>query len=1206
MTDPTVYVQIADPKGNPTALYETREAGSVGWAGYLVTASVSLPATIGLTDSLSGPYNGAYIFCVDRPAILDTDPAGFAEQLSAYIKSSITANRAFFWLQSSTAPYFGTFANYGFQFGQSFNNYVVNTNMNAVLGANLIFNVQSSLVMTVDEANAQLLLSYPLTTNPLINLQTGKTIIVAATNVRMGVPVAGQSTGCAVFNASLSTATVFAGAPKGLQLGLQYAYYDGAQDQTLFFPVFALGAMPATLAAQLVVDPSDPINIVVGGAALAAGYLRSGMLLSGAPALPSAYVNQQGNALTLTPVGANVDNVTPPARAGGFAFASLSPLASTAASRNLYLTPTGTSQVATASVAAGAQIGLLGGLFGSEAVVFPSYSSSAEQNCLLCFVPSQAAYAPTFPFAPASLQQSGSGTLQPRLTDAYQTAWATLLPSGGAPTVYQAQPEGSPLYGVTAAQQNDVPPILGSTPPFLPFTGSTAAPFPLIAYSLTPTTSASAKTLTDYESQIVAPTRKQIISSQASATNLARSAVRKARHLGAKDASLQYSTSPQGFLVTSDPATGAYLNVLLGQSSNGAGGYLPFSFAQPVSDALESALQTNQLFLVAVNPVNLGTFNSTSEIAGWTFSAQVGHGVSPSSYANVLILKFCSGSLVERVTNPNQWTAPQDFSLAPDTAESTASIAYAGLAQWLQAYLADAIAKAQPAQPSARFYENFATLVQDPNWNGVLVLNADLSVSDLPPEIAGLAAGIDFSRFAAHHFGFTVSRVLADPTATPPLHMDGESSFFGLIDYEQPAYQQNIDNNVDPNVPVAVPVSGDFQFTVLLLQALFENTRLADFESRVQLSVATLFGSTVTQTVSNAVPGVSDGAKMPGNAVVLVGSYVAQSGDDSSAGSYVFQQTQTTVFQLNSNVLQAVAFDHVQFNTLSSDADTTVSRFIVWGDLDFVTLDATDGTGFDVLSFGSAAGTPALQLGAGLSFSNFTITLSSPNATPNVQTFAVSTSNLNYDLSSSTARENGLFKGFGLQLKSFITAGPNEMPANYGFLPVTSPLNLTTLSYPWQGVVYRVTMGGPGALASAAGFDSDLLLAWASSGTAGSTQTPVFVGLSLPGASPGAKLFSLQGVFKVAVGSISLIRQQIAGSERYGYCLRLDDIAVKILGIAKLPPDATIQFFLFGDPDNTGSLGWYAAWVANDSATQFTAKLAAPESRLLPVSGDRP
>jgi len=1206
MTDPTFYVQIADTGGNPTALYETRVAGSLGWAGYLATAPVPLPATIGITDSLNGTYGGAYVFCATRPPMLDTDPVGFIQQMTAYIDGSITANRAFFWLQSGVPPFFGPFDRYGFQFGQASNlQWTVNTNMNAALGSNLVFNVQASLIITADEANSRLVLGYPLTSNPLITLQTRQTTVVVAAPVSMQVPVAGTCTGCAIFSATLDTGTVFAAAPAGLAAGLQFAYASGSGTGTLFFPAFDVAGLPPDLPALVTIDPSDPVNTALTPAARRAGNLRSGFLLTGTPALPSCHVTPEGNAVTLTPVGASASDVTPAPQAGGLAFATSGPAGGAPGTAGLYLAPTGTYGVSTAG-STGATIGILGGLFGSESLTLPSHAPGSPPDGLLCFVPSEPAYAPLFPYRPANLQQTGSGALQPRLRPDYLTSWASVLAPAGVQALYRAEPEGSALYGVTSAGPASDVPILGSTPPVLPFTGTPLVPFPLIPYRRASTDTVPARTLTDFESQIILPTRRQAIAGQAATTMAARAAARTSA-AGIVDAdAAQYSTTPQGFLVTSDPASGAYLEVLLGQSDDGQGGFLPFSFSQPVSEQLETALQSNQLFLVAVNPTCLGTFESVANVAGWRFSAPVGQGVTPTSYGNVLILKFCSGSLLDRVKNPNLWTSAEDFSLAPGTPATSASIAYAGLAQWLLAYIGDAILKSQGTSPSARFYRNFAALAQDPDWTGVVVLKATLSVSDLPPEIAGLSAGINFAEFAAHHFGFTVSRVAADPTATPPLSMQGQSSFFGLIDYELPPYAQGLASGVDPDVPVAVPMTGDFQFTVLQLQALFENSKLADFGSRVQLSVSRLFGSSVVQAVSNAVPGVGDGMRMPATGVVLVGSYVAQSGDDSTAGSYVFQQSNLTVFQLDSNALQTVGFNRVQFNTLTDDGTTTVSRFIVWGSLDFVALSADDGTPFDILSFGSLPDTPPLRLGAGLAFSNLAITLSSPDATPNVQTFVVATGNINFDLATSSARPDSLFKGFGLQLKAFLSAGPDETPANHGFLPVSTTLDLVTLEPPWQGVVYRVTLGGPGALASAAGFDSDLLLAWSAAAKAKDAPNAVFVGLSLPGASPGAKMFSLQGVFKVSVGSISLIRQQVEGSTQSGFCLRLDDVGVKILGIAKLPPDATIRFFLFGDPNNTGSLGWYAAWVAPDGQTS-TAKLRQDRSfPLLPAPGGRP
>jgi hypothetical protein len=123
-------------------------------------------------------------------------------------------------------------------------------------------------------------------------------------------------------------------------------------------------------------------------------------------------------------------------------------------------------------------------------------------------------------------------------------------------------------------------------------------------------------------------------------------------------------------------------------------------------------------------------------------------------------------------------------------------------------------------------------------------------------------------------------------------------------------------------------------------------------------------------------------------------------------------------------------------------------------------------------------------------------------------------------------------------------------------------------------------MGGPGALASAAGFNSSLLLAWSPASAADDKQYAVFTGLSLPGAAPGAKLLSLQGVFKVSVDSITLSLQSVPDEAATYYCLRLANIGLKILGIKKLPSDSSINFFLFGDPGGTGSLGWYAAYNA--------------------------
>ncbi|HWS53782.1 MAG TPA: hypothetical protein VN228_06640 [Pyrinomonadaceae bacterium] len=1209
MGDPVLYQQVLDPKGVGTSLYETRVAGSVGWAGYVVmNTSVTLPPTISIPDSLNGTntskgliqYNGAYVFASTRPPVVDTDPAGFVAQVVAYVNASISQNRALFWLQDSK-PTFGPFPAFGFQFGMNLNKqWVVNTNLNAKLGSNLIFNVNSSLILTADEANAQLVCSFRSSSVQLISLQSGNSFLgITPQPLSTQIPLAGPNTACFLFTGTMNPASTFTPALNGLAQGVRFVYnQSNGQPQGLLYPVFNTGAWPSSVAFVATVDPGDPVNSVIAAADLQSGHIRTGLVLAGAPSLASYYTTPQGNAISLVPLGSSVGATAPGLAAGALVMASASPAGTAMGQALIYLAPGGQFGVAGAGTAAGQPVSVMGGMFGSESLTLANYQAGAG-NDTLCFLPSQPAFAPVFPFQTASLQSTGSGSLKPRLTADYLTSWATVLGGGAEDVVYQAEPEGSALYGVAsasaaAAPSNGGPTVLSSMPPQMPLDGSTQNTFPLAPYANAPVKSVDPNVITSFESQIIAPTRKKVISDSATKVWTKRAHARKSLKAAAAQ---QYTTSPQGFLVTSDPSSGAYFNVQLAQSqAPKSTEFIPFAFTSP-TEKLENALQSNQLFLVAVNPQNLGPFQNQANVAGWNLSALVGQGVTATSYRNVMIFKFCSGSLADRVTNPNRWSSAEDFSLVAGTPASGASVAYAGLSQWLQAYIADGIARAQSGNPSADFYKNFAQIATDPDWNGVIVLEADLSPYDLPPEIAGLAAGIDFTRFTAHHFGFTVSRVCADPKETPPLWMDGLSSFFGLIDYEDPAYALNLANGIDPDIPIPVATSGDFQFTVLLLQVLFQNSKIAKFKSNIQLTVDALLGSKVTQTVGNALPGQADGTPMPANGVVLDGSYVAQTGENSTAGSYVFQQTNASVFKLDSNVLQAVAFNRTQFNTLGTDSGgVTSSRFLVWGAYDFTQLNDNQGNLFDVTSFGSPPGTSSLQLGAGLSFSNLVIGMSFNEATPNAQNFALTADNLAYDLNSSSPRPDSLFKGFGLQLKNFVTVLDDKTPQSFGFLPVTSPLKLKMLTPPWFGVVYQVTMGGPGALASAAGFNSDLLLAWSPSTKAGDTQQAVFVGLSLPGASPGAKLFSLQGIFKVAVGAITLLRQPVPGNvgDEF-YCLRLDDIGIKIFGIAKLPPDATIQFFLFGDPSSTGSLGWYAAYVADSTkAESGTTPLAPP------------
>jgi hypothetical protein len=73
-------------------------------------------------------------------------------------------------------------------------------------------------------------------------------------------------------------------------------------------------------------------------------------------------------------------------------------------------------------------------------------------------------------------------------------------------------------------------------------------------------------------------------------------------------------------------------------------------------------------------------------------------------------------------------------------------------------------------------------------------------------------------------------------------------------------------------------------------------------------------------------------------------------------------------------------------------------------------------------------------------------------------------------------------------------------------------------------------------------------------------------------------------VLKLAIGSIELVNGTTAQGNR-AFLLKLNDIALKFLGLLKLPPGGSTSFYLFGNPEqasNQGGLGWYAAYNKDD------------------------
>jgi hypothetical protein len=123
------------------------------------------------------------------------------------------------------------------------------------------------------------------------------------------------------------------------------------------------------------------------------------------------------------------------------------------------------------------------------------------------------------------------------------------------------------------------------------------------------------------------------------------------------------------------------------------------------------------------------------------------------------------------------------------------------VSSWIQDYLQEAedaynVAKAYPASGQLEYYQKFHNIINDPNWEWY-----SGPESHYRPE--GVSAAVkridqwDQLKYCTHHFGIEVNRVDASGIIT----MDPVSSLFGLINYVDPAYAQQIAQGLNPNKP---------------------------------------------------------------------------------------------------------------------------------------------------------------------------------------------------------------------------------------------------------------------------------------------------------------------------------------------------------------------------------------------------------------------
>lgn len=787
---------------------------------------------------------------------------------------------------------------------------------------------------------------------------------------------------------------------------------------------------------------------------------------------------------------------------------------------------------------------LMCGLSGVEYIGLGDGSSTP----VISFLPGQAAFAPGFVPGQAPV------AVDSPLTTVATTSWGYIrsVPSGTDTFTYYAQPNNAPLYAPSANTTHQS--LFGDSSldnylvykevqtAVLPGQNSGSLPaqaFPVLPYN-GGTLDADLAVYQQYEVQIANPVRRaainQIVNSSA-ALSLAAADCTAVQNdpnctLAADDT---YGTTPQGLLVRFSNAAvnPIWKQLFFAQDENNQ--QLVFSCLDdtiPTGKNLRMAMQTNQLLLVISNPDALTCHFTQSKLSiqGWAFD------LTPaiwSQHNTLLIFKFYDKPLTDLLQDSTTWALPDQFN--QDLSQTLQQIA---------AFVSDTLAKYHhPTTQSdyAYFVEN---VLQSATWHGVVALNLSVGFNELPAELAGLAAGIDASKFFAHHIGVAV---------TPVVHTGasltiGQSSLFGLIDYTNAIYPQG---NGTP-----------YNFKVDTLRVLFLNSAIQDFNSEIEITLDALFGEACVLLNSPSTR----------NNVVLQGRYENQNGKPtysfSFSGSNIFQMRTSLVFN-DIEIVKATFSTTVPANGFQTGTQVQ-SIFSFWGRMNYQALPQ-----FDIFSFGTDGGPDdAAQY---LSFSNLLIVMDFCWGTPNEATLAFTPGGMAFDQANSTPRAQSLYAHFPLKVTSLAASvGGGQQPSDLGFLPLQSPLVSKGIDQnEWYGLIYDLELGSAGALAGNVGLTVELITAWSPN----PVDLSVFIGLRLPGSSGGKLLMTLQGIIKLGFETM----QFVVGQDDQGstsYLLKLKNFALRILGIA-LPPGVNTEIIIFGDPGGSveqRSLGWYAAY----------------------------
>ncbi|HQU74818.1 MAG TPA: hypothetical protein PLG66_21105, partial [Calditrichia bacterium] len=514
-------------------------------------------------------------------------------------------------------------------------------------------------------------------------------------------------------------------------------------------------------------------------------------------------------------------------------------------------------------------------------------------------------------------------------------------------------------------------------------------------------------------------------------------------------------------------------------------------------------------------------------------------------------------SLLDLIADTGAWTASDQFVGDDSTVDATRETLEMLFAQ------AGVPGSGQNAPGKQNPFAYFQQIAVDPEWTGVLVMDALVDGNGMPPDLQILLAGIPGSQLRAHHFGIQANNLRGQ---SPGPNAIKHSSVFGVIHYLAP-----------PDGSPSHLLPGDFRYIVQQLTVVFANSSITTFNVAIELTLNTLFGRSVS--LESAAP---SSPALPENTILIHGQY-----QKSGAVGHVKFVTETPYdFVVNKpegalRVIERIRLSGIALNpgkpqpATGSPADTQLSaNFALDGQLWFVPEPFPIEGGLDLLSFGNPQATAALMpwenaansgAGMGLGFTNLTILLSftlygsgavgpvsyqfvpdAAQVSPDHRAIRegsllfdlpLNCTNIRFDPKGLDPGSLGAMAVHCVQLESLAASGspPGKAPSPY------------TTSSPLFALEFDLPLGSLGSLSSVhASLDASLFLAWGPSPVVPDSDA-MSIMVKLPALDAGFQGFNIQGVLKTTFKDANLMKVEVAPGE-YVYAVMFNNIAISVMG----------------------------------------------------------